>query len=245
MADRDKKALRPGSARPACANKILSGLPDVSRRPLISLMERISLRSRQILHPHDKPLKFVFFPCDALVSVLMRSNGKTVEVAMVGNEGFFGLPVLFGTEKCPMAALVQVAGEAYRMPVRDFKRVLQADPYLKTELGKYAQAYSVMLGQTAVCFSAHMVEQRCAKWLLMAHDRLQADEFPMTQEFLAQMLGVRRSTVNEIADRMRSEGLIRYRQGRITIADRAGLEALTCSCYGVIRNEFEQSPVLV
>ncbi len=160
---------------------------------------------------------------------------------MMGEEGFFGLPLFFGSDSCPMTAVAQVGGHAIRMKACDFLEAFRADQRFSAALGRYAQAYSVMVAQTAVCFSAHRVEQRCAKWLLMAHDRLRTDQFPLTQEFLAEMLGVRRSTVSEVAERMRRQGLIRYRQGRMTILDRHGLEELSCDCYGVIGREFARA----
>lgn len=217
----------------------MAGLPETSQKLLNDVAETVEVKARQVLHLHDKPLSFAIFPCDALVSVTMRSNGKAVEIAMIGDEGLFGLPLFFGTDNCPMTALVQVGGHAIRIGARDFVRVIAADPAFAAALGRYAQSFSVMIAQSAVCFATHVVEQRCAKWLLMAHDRVRTDVFPLTQELLAQMLGVRRSTVSEVAERMQHDGLIRYRQGRMTILDRHGLEELTCPCYGVMNKQID------
>ncbi len=160
---------------------------------------------------------------------------------MIGSEGFFGLPLLFGTESCPMTALCQVPGEVCRLKADDFRELLRTDELFVAALNRYAQAYSVMVAQGALCLNAHRLEQRCAKWLLMAYDRLRVDGFPLTQESLAQMLGVRRSTVSEVAETMQEQGLIRYSRGRMTILDRRGLEELTCNCYRVIRAELNRN----
>ena len=120
-------------------------------------------------------------------------------------------------------------------------RVLAADPAFAAALGRYAQSFSLMLAQSAVCYATHVVEQRCAKWLLMAHDRVHTDVFPLTQDLLAQMLGVRRSTVSEVAERMQHDGLIHYRQGRMTILDRHGLEERTCPCYAVMNKQVDRT----
>jgi CRP-like cAMP-binding protein len=218
----------------AARNLILASLPEATRGRLSKIWEVTEVRARQVLHAHDKPLKYAIFPCGGVISVIMRTNGKAVEVAMIGEEGFFGLPLFFGTDNCPMAALVQIGEHAIRLKAADFACVLREDPEFVATLGRYAQAYSVMLAQSAACYAAHLVEQRCAKWLLMAHDRVRTDVFPVTQEFLAQMLGARRSTVSEVAERMRHQGLIRYSQGRMTILDRRGLEESACPCYQAI-----------
>jgi CRP-like cAMP-binding protein len=204
-------------------------------------MEKVKFKARQVVHPHDKRVKFAVFPCDALVSVMMRSNGKSVEIAMIGSEGFFGVPLLLGVEECPMKAITQVAGQAICISAKNFREIVQAEPTLAVELRRYAQFFTVMLAQSAVCGTAHTVEQRCARWLLMAHDRLTTDEFPLTQELLAEMLGVRRPTVSEVAERMRRQGAIRYRQGKMTILDRGALEDMACPCYEAIRLELSRT----
>lgn len=228
----------------ACAlgdcNLFLTGLPESSQQHLGEVLNAVTLKAKQVIHQHDKILTYAVFPCTGLISLTMQGNGKSVEIAMIGNEGFFGLPLFFGTNVCPMTAITQVAGRAVRIKTQDFVDVLRADQPLATALGRYAQAFSVMLAQGGVCHSAHQAEQRCAKWLLMAQDRLGVDEFPLTQESLAQMLGVRRPTVSEVAQRMQREYLISYRQSRIKILNRRGLEELSCACYDVIRREFER-----
>jgi CRP-like cAMP-binding protein len=237
IVEEGETSTRPST--PIASNLLLAGLPETSQKLLNEVTETIEVKTRQVLHAQDKPLHYAIFPCDALVSVTMRSNGKAVEIAMIGDEGFFGMPLFFGTDNCPMTALVQVGGRAIRIKARDFQQAISADRVFAAALGRYAQSFSVMLALSAVCYATHVVEQRCAKWLLMAHDRVRTDVFPLTQELLAQMLGVRRSTVSEVAERMQHDGLIRYRQGRMTILDRPGLEELTCPCYGVERRQID------
>jgi CRP-like cAMP-binding protein len=206
----------------------------------MEVIEPLEFKPKQVVHRRNAPLRHVYFPMGGLISVLMPSNGKSVEVAMIGNEGFFGLPVLFRTDSCPMTALAQMAAPGVRLRADAFQEIVRTDDAFAIALGRYAQAYTVMVAQGAVCNSAHRLEQRCAKWLLMAHDRLGIDQFPLTQLFLAQMLGVRRATVSEVAEKMQEEGLISYRQGKMTILDRRTLEEVSCVCYGVIRREFDR-----
>jgi CRP-like cAMP-binding protein len=169
----------------------------------------------------------------------MPSNGKFVEAGIVGAEGFFALPLLFGVEHCPMTAITQIGGRAMRVPADLFQSRFRRDAGLASALDRYGYAFTIMAAQGAVCNSAHSVEQRCARWLLSAHDRT-GGELPLTQAYLAQMLGVRRPSVSEVAEGLQRRRVIRYAQGRITILDRRGLEAMACLCYSIIRGEFER-----
>jgi CRP-like cAMP-binding protein len=225
---------------PMARNAIIERLPPASRERLMGVAETVALEANQVVYAEGKALTHVLFPCNGLLSIFMRGNGKSVEVAMLGDEGLFGLPLFFGAGRSPMRVVVQVESRAIRIKASDFTTLLGEDPFLAATLGRYAQAFSTMLGQGAVCFSAHMVEQRCARWLLMAHDRLRKDEFSLTQECLSKSLGVRRPTVSQVAEQMQHDGLIRYRQGRMTVLNRAGLEELACICYGVIAREFNR-----
>lgn len=229
----DRAGLSPRS-------RLLSALPEATQARLVKILEPLEFKAKQVVHRHNAPLRHAYFPVRGLISVLMPSNGKSVEVAMIGDEGFFGLPLLFRSDSCPMIALSHVVGQGVRLKAEAFHEVLRSDEAFAIAMGKYAQAYTVMIAQGAVCNSAHRLEQRCAKWLLMAHDRLGVDEFPLTQDFLAQMLGVRRATVSEIAEKLQEDGLIRYRQGKMTILDRRTLEEVSCVCYKVIRREFDR-----
>lgn len=221
-------------------NVLLATLGDAGRGLMNSEAERIDLKPKQVIHRRNTPLKYAYFPCGALISVAMPSNARFVEIAMIGSEGFFGLPLLFGTDSCPMSALSHVAGPCVRLRAHDFQHLLVTDSTFAVALNRYAQAYSVMVAQAAACNAAHRLEQRCAKWLLMTHDRLRVDQFPVTQQFLAEMLGVRRPTVSAVAGQMQQNKLIRYRQGQMTILSRRGLEELSCGCYEIIRAEFDR-----
>ncbi len=207
---------------------------------LVQAMELVPLKQAHLLHLQGAPLTYVYFPLSGLISVVMPSNGKSVETGIVGAEGFFGVPLLFGVDHCPMAAITQMDGHAMRAPAEVFRDHLRRDAPLASALNRYGYAFMVMVAQGAVCNGAHSVEQRCARWLLAAHDRVEGGELPLTQAYLAQMLGVRRPSVSEVAEKLQRRRLIKYGQGRITILDRRGLEGMSCICYSIIRGEFER-----
>jgi len=221
-------------------NKLLGSMGPSRLKSLVQKMELVAFRPKQVLHVRDAPLGQAYFPLSGVISLVMPSNGKLVEVGMVGDEGVFGLPLLFGTRSCPMTAISQVGGHAMRLPADRFVERSARDSGLESALKGYAYAFTIMLAQGSVCNCAHSIEQRCARWLLMAHDRVHSDDFALTQAFLAQILGVRRPSVSEVAEKLQRRRLIRYWQGRMTILDRRGLEGLTCICYSIIRKEFER-----
>ncbi|HEU4561941.1 MAG TPA: Crp/Fnr family transcriptional regulator [Longimicrobium sp.] len=168
----------------------------------------------------------------------LMDDGSAVETATIGNEGLVGVPVFLGAMQMAGQAFAQVPGEAYRLPAGALREEVRRGSALATLLGRYTQALFTLVAQSSACNRKHAVEQRCARWLLMTHDRVPGDTFELTQHFLSQMLGVRRATVNEAAAALQERGLIDYTRGRITIIDRAGLEAAACACYAIIRNEF-------
>lgn len=168
------------------------------------------------------------------------SDGTAVEAATVGYEGMVGLPVFFGASRTQAQAVCQIAGRALRMEVAAFRAALGQGGKLPVMLGRYAQALFTLLGQSSACNRLHTMRERCARWLLMTHDRVDEDEFSLTQQFLSQMLGVRRATVTEAVGGLQAAGLIDYSYGRILILDRRGLEAAVCECYSIIHREFEQ-----
>ncbi len=227
------------ATRKTTGNRLLATLPEASRRTLSKGLQEIELGPREFVHRRNAPITHAYFPADGLISLVMPSNGKSVEIAMVGDEGFFGLPLFLGTDRCPMTALSQVEGHGFLMEAEFFRAQARTNSPFAEALGRYAQAFIVMLAQGLVCSHAHIMEQRCARWLLMARDRLHADDFRMTQEFFAEMLGVRRSTVSEVAAKLYARKLIRYSRGKMKIIDREGLERLACSCYRVIRRELD------
>lgn len=173
--------------------------------------------------------------------VIEMQNGGTVEVGTVGNEGMVGTPVFLGAERSPTKAFCQVPGECSRMPTAAFKKELaEADGILRQLISRYAQAMINQISQSVACNHLHSVEERTCRWLLMTHDRVGSDDFLLTQEFLAQMLGVRRSSVTVAAGLLEKAGLITYKRGRITVLDRERLEQASCECYQVVRREYDR-----
>jgi CRP-like cAMP-binding protein len=167
-------------------------------------------------------------------------NGKAAEVGVVGKEGMLGLPVFLGTDRSSGQSFSQVPGESLRLGADAFRAAIQRSRALVDLLHRYTQALFTQVSQSAACNSLHSIEERCCRWLLMTHDRVETDEFVLTQEFLAIMLGVRRASVAEVAGKLQQAGLIHYRRGQMRILDRQGLEATACECYSVIRAEYER-----
>jgi CRP-like cAMP-binding protein len=196
---------------------------------------------KHVIYQKDAPIQDVYFPIGAVVSELaMMENGRAIEVATTGREGMVGLPAFLGADRTVLSAFVQVPGESLRMSVADLRAETASGGPLALLLLRFANAHLVQVGQGAACNQLHSVRQRCARWLLMTHDRVGKDEFALTHEFMCQMLGVRRATVTEIAGALQQEGIIRNHRGRFTVVDRSALEAVTCECYWVIRREFQQ-----
>jgi CRP-like cAMP-binding protein len=187
-----------------------------------------------------EPITDIFFPLTSVFSLVSMTNGQIqLEVATVGHEGMVGLPVYLGATASPQAAFCQVPGETVGMSVDDFRAALVRDGVLHRLLNRFTQAIMVQVSQNVVCNRSHPAEARMARWLATTHDRVRRDEFLLTQEFIAQMLGVHRPTVSDTAQRIQAQGLIRYSRGVITITDREGLERAACECYGVMRDEFD------
>ncbi|HEY2137603.1 MAG TPA: Crp/Fnr family transcriptional regulator, partial [Xanthobacteraceae bacterium] len=172
--------------------------------------------------------------------VVTMTNGDAAEVGTIGNEGLVGLPVVFGDNQAPTTVYVQVPGEGLRMKAKAFAHLMQDSVSLRTAIFHYAHAFFNQVAQSAACNTFHPLEQRCARWLLMTHDRMHAEEFTLTQEFLAMMLGVRRASVTIAAGALQRAGLIHYRRGHVTILNRPGLHANSCECYDISKNEFDR-----
>lgn len=203
-------------------------------------LELVPTTARQMLYEPDKPIEHVYFPVDGVHSMLAEVEGIEIEVGTVGNEGMTGLPVFLGTDSTPGRAFAQVPGQAYRLPAAEFKELIRKSPRVTAVLHRYTQALMVQISQGNACNRIHSNDQRCARWLLQTHDRVGRDEFQLKQEFLAQMLGVRRAAVSEVAGRLQDDGIIEYSRGVIKISDRARLEGLSCACYGVVRKEYDR-----
>ncbi len=221
-------------------NKLLVGLPAKAYRRLVAGLEPVALQFGDVLYEAGRRMRHVYFPGDSLVSLLTLVNGHlALEVGMVGREGMVGLPLALGRDVSPVRALVQGAGGAMRMTSARFSREMRKTPMLRRGVYRYADALLAQVSQTAACNRFHQVEQRLARWLLMTRDRVRSDEFRLTQEFLAHMLGVRRVGVTRAAASLQDRKLIEYRRGSIRILDGKGLEAAACECYGIVRDKHD------
>jgi CRP-like cAMP-binding protein len=233
-----KKSVDQISHNPV-GNKLLAALPREEYKRLRPYLEPVSLLFKQCIHEPNEPIDYVYFLNSGVASVLtVLRDGGTVEVATIGNEGMVGTPVLLGTTRFPAEVIAQIPGDGLRMRADVFKRQVLAGSPLHNLLLRYTQALMNLLAQSVACNRLHSVEERCCRWLLLTRDRVESDEFPLTQEFLAQMLGVRRASVSQVAAILQKAGLIRYHRGRLRILDRQGLEAGSCECYQIIKKEF-------
>jgi len=223
-------------------NRLLRALAPATLTQILPTLTPVALRPRETLITPHEPIRALYFPLDALVSVVgTLADGTQVEVGIIGNEGLVGLPRLLRAPSMPFTALVQVPGAALRMDAEAFDQAIRAvDSDLYTLLVRSTQAWCNQLGWHTVCNRLHSVRQRCARWLLQTQDRVGRPEFPLTQEFLAVMLGVRRPRVTEVAVQLQRAGLIWYQRGIIHILDRPGLEAASCECYHIIAQEIER-----
>lgn len=222
-------------------NRLLTALHRKSGNSAIDSLELRPLTLRQELYSPDRPIEHVYFPVNGVVSMLAKLEGGTmVEVATVGNEGMIGLPLFLGADATPGMAFSQVPGNAYRMTAAHFRELIAAANGFSAVLHRYTQALMTQISQGTACNRAHSNRQRCARWLLLTHDRVGQDEFELTQEFLSQMLGVRRATVNEVARDLQEAGAIEYSRGVIRVIDRSRLEAASCLCYTIIRDEYDR-----
>jgi CRP-like cAMP-binding protein len=221
-------------------NAILAALPEPEFERLRAHLQPTDAQVRDQVYQPDKPIDHLFFPISAVFSLVGTADDNVlVEVATIGREGMVGLPVFLGRPTSPHASFCQVPGRAAVMSAGALRSVLSDDGALHGLLNRFTQATMVQVAQNVVCNGTHPVGQRAARWLLTTHDRVQRDEFPLTQEFLGQMLGARRPTVSETAGKLQAEGLIRYSRGRLTITDRPGLEQVACSCYAIVKAEFD------
>jgi CRP-like cAMP-binding protein len=229
------------SARHPRQNHLLAVLPRSESDRLLPHMEAVTLPLGDALYESGDRLNHVYFPTTAIVSLLsVMENGASAEIAVVGNEGIVGIALFMGGETMPSRAVVQSMGEAYRLNGKVLKQEFNRAGALQHLLLRYTLAMLTQMAQTAVCNRHHSVDQQLCRWLLLSMDRLPANKLSMTQELIANMLGVRREGVTEAAGKLQSAGLIHYSRGRITVLDRPGLEARVCECYNVVQQEFRR-----
>jgi len=222
-------------------NFLLDRLAADDLQRLLPHLTEISLVQKQTLNLPGQLIEHVYFPISAIASMIASPDeGAAVEVGVIGREGLIGTPVLLGSETASNEAYVQIAGTALRMPTAALLDMAEQSRDLRRRFLRFTQALSFQISQSAACNARHVIEERCARWLLAAQDRVDGDELALTHEFLGIMLGVRRAGVTVAAGMLQQAGLIHYRQGRITILDRKGLEAAACGCYRAIRDEYDR-----
>jgi len=220
-------------------NRLLAALPAEEYQRLIPDLQPVELPQYKILYNAGEDYKYAYFPSHSIVSTIaIMENGATIEIGVIGNEGMVGLPIVLDTSYTTSTAIVQVGNGGYRISAQRLQQELNRQGELRRLMMRYVQARIIQLGQTAACNRYHNVEQRFARWLLTVRDSIQRNEFLLTQEFISQMLGVRRTGVSEIAAKFQDEGIIQYRRGFIRIVSNQKLEAYACECYRLIAREF-------
>jgi CRP-like cAMP-binding protein len=222
-------------------NTILASLPHKELGRFQAALEPVSLKFGQVLYEPGKAIQHVYFPINCLISLLTAvDKRRSLEVGMVGNEGMAGMPFILGMGVSGVRAIVQGGGDALRMAAGPFHIEFERNPALQEALYRYMYALMTQISQTAACNRFHEAEPRLARWLLMTRDRVMSDEFPLTHEFLAHMLGMRREGVTEAASVFKRRNIIKYRRGKIQILDLKGLKAASCSCYQIVQTAFKR-----
>ncbi|MES1200899.1 MAG: Crp/Fnr family transcriptional regulator [Pseudomonadota bacterium] len=225
----------------APVNRLLALLSNKDYARLSPHLERAPLTYRQSLYEANKPIEFVYFIETGVGSLVnTMSNGQAAEVGTIGNEGVVGLPLVLGDDRAPTTVYIQVPGAGLSIRAARFKSELAASATMRAVMLRYAHALFNQVTQSAACNHFHTIDQRCCRWLLMTHDRMESEEFLLTQEFLAMMLGVQRTGVTRAASALQRAGLIEYSRGVVTILDRRGLKHRSCECYAVSKKEFDR-----
>ena len=222
-------------------NDLLALLPQEAKDRIFPQLREVELPLGQEVYAAGQEVKYVYFPADSIVSLLyVMLDGHSAEISVVGCEGIVGIAVFMGGESTPSRAVVQSAGKAYRLPATELKRQFNNDATFRVLMLRYTQALITQMAQTAVCNRHHTIDQQLCRWLLLSLDRLPTNQLTMTQELIANMLGVRREGVTEAAGKLQKLGAIRYQRGRITVLDRPMVEKLSCECYSVVREETDR-----
>jgi CRP-like cAMP-binding protein len=222
-------------------NHLLAALSAAERERVYPQLQLVTLPLGKVLYESGDVLRHVYFPTDSIISLLyVLANGASAEISVVGNEGLIGIALFMGGETTPSRAIVQSAGYAYRLIGAQIKDEFHRHGDMQLLLLRYTQALITQMAQTAVCNRHHSVDQQLCRWLLLSLDRLSSNQLTMTQELIANMLGVRREGVTEAAGKLHKLGVIRYARGKITVLDRPQLEQLCCECYGVVKKETDR-----
>jgi CRP-like cAMP-binding protein len=223
------------------SNRLLAALPEATYQALVPSLESTSLPLGMVLYESGGVQGHVYFPTSSIVSLLyLLEDGSSAEIAVTGCEGLVGIALFMGGETTPSRAVVQSAGRGFRVKAAALKKHFEIGGALQLLLLRFTQALITQMTQTAVCNRHHSVDQQLCRWLLLSLDRLPANELVMTQELIANMLGVRREGVTEAAGKLQADGMIEYRRGRITVLDRTKLESRVCECYAVVKNEYDR-----
>jgi len=222
-------------------NRLLAALPATEYDRLLPHLKPLDLPLGEVLYESGGRMAHVYFPTSGIVSLLyLMQDGASAEISVIGNDGLVGIALLMGGDSTPSRAVVQCAGHAYRLPAAALKEEFERDSPLRPLLLRYTQALITQMAQTAVCNRHHSLDQQLCRWLLLSLDRLNTNELTMTQELIANMLGVRRQGVTEAARLLQEARIIRYRHGIITVIDRSALEARVCECYSVVKKECDR-----
>ncbi len=222
-------------------NRLLALFEPADRKMLTPHFKSVTLEYRKALYEAYQPIEYVYFPIAGVASLVNTMvNGIASEVGTIGNEGMVGLPVILNDTMGPTSVYMQVPGEGLQLPAKVLREAIDQSKTMRIVLAHYTHAFFNQVAQSAACNHAHDLNQRCCRWLLMTHDRVQSPEFTLTQEFLAMMLGVRRTSVTLAANKLKRQKLIDYNRGRVTIFDRTGLEKQSCECYAVSKREFDR-----
>jgi CRP-like cAMP-binding protein len=239
--DRDLSSKQMQSAPSPQQNHILDALPVAERERLFPHLRLVELPLGSVLYESGDTLRHIYFPTDSIVSLLyVMEDGASAEIAVVGNEGAIGVALFMGGQTTTNRAIVQSAGSAYRLTGKRLKQEFERHGEMLHILLRYTQALFTQMSQTAVCNRHHSLDQQLCRWLLLSLDRLASNQLIMTQELIANMLGVRREGVTEAAGKLQKLGVIRYSRGQITVLDRPQLEQLSCECYGVVKKETDR-----
>jgi CRP-like cAMP-binding protein len=237
-ASKSPKATPKGNPK---VNRLLAALPEETYQALLPFLEQVALPLGLVVYESGGVQGYVYFPTTGIVSLLyVLADGASAEIAVTGSEGLVGIALFMGGGTTPSRAVVQSAGHGFRLKAAELKKQFEAGGALQHVLLRYTQALITQMTQTAVCNRHHAVDQQLCRWLLLSLDRLSGSELVMTQELIANMLGVRREGVTEAAGKLQDEGLIRYSRGRITVLDRPQLEARVCECYAVVKKEYDR-----
>jgi CRP-like cAMP-binding protein len=228
------------TATDAHGNVLLGDLPNSDVRELLPHLELVDMIAAHELYTPAVDIRYVYFPLSGLCSLVANPRAGVVDVGPIGFDGMVGLPTYLGTPTGPLTVTVHVGGKALRLDARTFQSCVSAMPALDRVLRRYVQWTYTGMGVWVACARLHEVQQRCARWLLMAHDRIREDHFSLTHDYLAQMLGVRRPTVSVAAGLLQEAGLIRYARGVVTVRNRKGLEEAACECYAIVTDEYQR-----